>query len=238
MYCSEHSRVKRSIDQIEYSVLYCRSWSCATCQPKRRAQLVAQAVRGTPNTFITLTLPSHWAARPDEAVKELSRAWRIIRKRDARRRNAKPVPFIAVVELQKNGTPHLHILCRAKWIDQKWLSECMTELLEAPIVDIRRIDNIGRVGAYVSKYMAKEPRKVGSNKRYWQSRDYALSKRPAAPPLPAGWWFERSEPHRVEAIASDHRRMGNLVEWLGPGEVRITFAGTEAFDIALSERAQ
>lgn len=145
----------------------------------RRSQLIANALGGEPNTFITLTLPSSRAADAEQAVKDLARAWRLIRKRDARRRKAAPIPFLAVVERTAAGTPHLHIIARCKWIDQKWLSNVMDELVNAPIVDVRRIDNRGRVSGYVAKYCGKDSAKIGTNKRYWQSRDYNLKPKPA-----------------------------------------------------------
>jgi hypothetical protein len=97
----------------------------------------------------------------------------------------RPLPFIAVIEKHKSGWPHLHILLRYPWIHQQWLSKEMNSLVQSPIQDIRRIDNKGRIAGYVAKYIAEDPHKFGSAKRYWQSRDYDLrpphqrEKRPA-----------------------------------------------------------
>lgn len=184
--CGNECIVKHSVGFREIFRLRCKSWNCAYCAPRRRKRLIAGAINGKPNTFITLTLPADRRLDPAQAVKDLSRAWRLIRKRDARRRNGKPVPFLAVVELTKVGTPHLHIICRAKWIDQKWLSNCMAEIADAPIVHIARIDNMGRVAMYCGKYISKDTAKVGTNKRYWQSQDYALEDLYEKPPLQEG----------------------------------------------------
>jgi hypothetical protein len=170
--CGRETIVKYGAGYREVYRLRCKSWLCAYCAPRRRSRLIKQGIAGTPNTIITLTLHSDWAENPDEAVKVLSRAWRIIRKRDARKRKARPIPFLAVVEKTKNGTPHLHIICRCKWMDQKWLSNCMAEIADAPIVHIKRIDHPGRVSGYCAKYISKDTAKIGGNKRYWQSQDY------------------------------------------------------------------
>jgi len=89
-----------------------------------------------------------------------------------RRYKLKAFDFMAVFEATQAGTPHLHILARVRWIDQKWLSDTMNDLIQSPIVDIRRIDNRGRAVAYVTKYVGKCPTQFGHSKRYWKSKCY------------------------------------------------------------------
>lgn len=189
--CGRETIVKYSQGYREAFRLRCRAWTCAYCAPRRRGKLIRQGIDGNPNTIITLTLHSDWAANPEQGVKVLSRAWSLIRKRDARKRKGKPIPFLAVVELTKGGTPHLHIICRSKWMDQKWLSNCMAEIADAPIVHIKRIDHPGRVSGYCAKYISKDTARVGTNKRYWQSADYPTTpKQPKTPLLEGQHWGE------------------------------------------------
>jgi hypothetical protein len=102
----------------------------------------------------------------------------------------KKLPFLAVVEATKLGWPHLHILLRSIWLDQKLISKWMGELHDSPNVYIERIDNKARVNAYVAKYAGKAAHKFGTTKRYWKSRDYELrdvdefKKRKG---VPSGW---------------------------------------------------
>lgn len=216
MYCGERCSVKNQPGAFRLATLFCRSWSCPECQPRRRLQLIAEACRGRPDTLITLTLPDAWASRPAAAVKTLSRAWRLIRKREGRLRDAPPVPFFAVIERTRRGTPHLHILARSKWIDQQWLSRCMDELAAAPIVDIRRIDHRGRVAGYVAKYVGKDLAKLGTNKRYWQSRDFAVDARPERPPLEPGEWWGPIWNAEIGNAVRDLIKLGYSAEWDGP----------------------
>lgn len=190
-YCGERTIVKAQPGEYTASSLRCRAWTCAECQPQRSRQLVAQAHGGAPTTFLTLTSRRKPELTPYDAAMNLSRAWRLLRLRIMRHRKLKNLPFLAVFEATQNGWPHLHILLRSIWIDQRWISAQMAELADAPVVDIQRIRNRAQVNAYVAKYVGKAPHKFGSAKRYWQSRDYDL--RPAQPEkLPwregVDWW--------------------------------------------------
>lgn len=84
------------------------------------------------------------------------------------------LPFLAVFERTKRGEPHLHIVARADWIGQEWLSRTMDDLIGAPVVDVRRADSAEKVARYIAKYLAKNPQPFEGTKRYWRSQDWAL----------------------------------------------------------------
>lgn len=100
------------------------------------------------------------------------------------------LPFIAFFEATQDGWPHLHILLRAKWIDQKWLSAQADELISAPIVDVRRVKSSRGVARYVTKYVTKSLKRWGKLKRYYSSRDYDPRQKPEKleQPLPDQEW--------------------------------------------------
>lgn len=173
MLCREWSLVHTAVDHQKIIGLKCRCWTCQHCQPDRRRELIRRAMCGEPNTFITLTVNPQTGEGPNERRRMLSAAWNMLVKRIKRRYGLKAFPFLAVVEKTKAGEPHLHVLARVRWIDQRWLSAAMAELINAPIVDIRRIDGRGRAMGYVTKYVGKSPHQFGTSKRYWFSRDYA-----------------------------------------------------------------
>ena len=69
-------------------------------------------------------------------------------------------------------------------------------LIDAPIVDIRRIHGARHIAHYVAKYVGKGPGKFGTCKRYWHTRDYVLDG-PEKPPLDTSWnsiWVIVDEP--------------------------------------------
>lgn len=172
--CTEYTLVKQDGQQITAVPLYCNRWSCEICQPRRQAQLKFLARAGKPNTFMTLTVNPKWRDNPTERAQALRDAFQKLVKRIKRKYGYKRLPYLAVFERTKRGEPHLHILLRCKWIDQRWLSRQMAEMINAPIVDIRRVWNTQHAATYISKYIGKDPVAFTGCKRYWKSRDYDL----------------------------------------------------------------
>lgn len=173
-YCGEHIAVKATGKEITAVSLRCKSWLCPDCTDTRKAGLIANGIAGQPNKFITLTSRRRKGITEEQAARDLSRAWRLCRLRLMRRYKLKQLPFLAVVERHVSGWPHLHLLYRGPFLSQKLISKWMAELCDGPIVHIKALDNPGRAAAYCAKYCSKCVQKIGSAKRYWQSRDYDL----------------------------------------------------------------
>jgi len=170
--CREWSLVKLQDPERHIRPLYCRSWGCEVCAPRRRTGLMAKAAAGNPSRFITLTVNPRIGENPDARLLLLANAWRNTCKRIKRRWPDKPFSYLAIVESTKAGEPHLHILWRGPYVPQKFLSDCMAELIESPIVDIRKIKGLKEVIRYVAKYVTKNPHHFGTGKRYWSSQDW------------------------------------------------------------------
>ena len=222
MYCGQNTLVKFTQRETTAKILACRSWTCPDCQPKRRQRLIAEAIGGQPTVFITLTLRRDDPRKRDAQVRALARAWRIIRQRCCRQRKVKTIDFLAVVERTAAGTPHLHILARAPWIDQHWLSDQADELLDAPIVWIEKIDQHRGVATYVSKYVGKDPTKFAGSKRYWKSPDYER-RPPRAGPIAGDdpiWWS--IDDAAIKMVVHRWLSLGYGVEWLSPSHARRT----------------
>jgi len=177
MLCGESSLVNHGYLKHRAVTLRCRAWSCDFCQPWRCGRLIGLAKSGKPNTFITLTVNPASGTDANARARALVDAWRVVVRRAKRLYGYKSIPYLCVFEATKEGEPHLHILARCKWIDQKWLSRQMASLIAAPIVDIRRIHDDRHVAHYVAKYVGKGPGQFGTCKRYWHTRDWPLSKR-------------------------------------------------------------
>lgn len=78
------------------------------------------------------------------------------------------VQYIAVVEFQKRGAIHYHLLCNLPFISAKILQD----IWENGFVKINKIDDVDNVGAYITKYMIKDSdddRLIG-NRCYFTSR--------------------------------------------------------------------
>lgn len=79
--------------------------------------------------------------------------------RDLRKKQS-DLKYIAVIEFQKRGAIHYHLLCNLKYIKAKVLEETWGH----GFIKINRINHVDNIGAYVIKYMTKEdadPRLVG-----------------------------------------------------------------------------
>lgn len=170
--CTNWSLVKHGQNVSAAKMLYCRSWNCETCRPKRKRQLLARAAAGRPNRFITLTASPTSGTNPRDRLRVLAHAWRTAVKRLHRMYPLATIDYLAVVEATKKGEPHLHILYRGPYIAQRTLSRWFAELASSPIVDIRAIKHQREVVRYVGKYITKKPAQFGTAKRYWSSYHY------------------------------------------------------------------
>ena len=81
----------------------------------------------------------------------------------------KTISYISVVEFQKRGAIHFHILCDLPYVDLNELAKIWTN----GYVKINKIDNIDNVGAYITKYMTKEnvDERLANRKCYTMSKN-------------------------------------------------------------------
>jgi len=122
---------------------------------------------------MTLPAEDRWALPVDEDWDRIYKAMRRAR-RDAALMRKHAVEFLAVVEAQENGNPHLHIITRGDYVPWRWLSWRMSALARAPVCDIRYVKDRRKLANYVAKYCGKNPQRFGTCKRYWQSRTWSL----------------------------------------------------------------
>lgn len=78
MLCSEASLVNHGWDGIQAVSMRCRAWTCPECRESRRKQLIALAISGNPNTFITLTVNPAIGSSPYDRARRLADAWRAV----------------------------------------------------------------------------------------------------------------------------------------------------------------
>lgn len=172
MLCSEALTVNSDYRGGQMAVLTCKRWSCPICAPVNRRRVIGLGRKGKPEKFMTLTAkPDRWAS-PDEAARGMRDAFarliRLIRKENPSRE----VAYLRVFEKTKNGWPHLHVLLRAPWIDQRWLSQTWEDLTGAFIVDIRVVDNVQKAVFYITKYIGKDLEKFEGCQRWFRSKNW------------------------------------------------------------------
>lgn len=194
--------------------LWCRAWTCPDCFWRRLRRLKREAQAGQPTTFLTLTVNPATYSGPDERAMRLSHAFRAFIRLARKTYPAKPIDYLAVFETTKRGEPHLHVLMRAPYIPQRWISALMSKLINAPIVDISKVHDKRHVAAYVAKYISKGPHRFGTTKRYWSSPGYHLQRPPRVAPADDGGsrWYVQRDPLLV--IADQWCKLGYAVEWI------------------------
>lgn len=113
------------------------------------------------NKFLTLTFEEN-QGNLDEANKAFKNFI------DRMKYHYKKIEYVCVVEFQKRGAVHYHLLCNLKYVKK----EELTKVWSHGNVKIKRIDRVDNLGAYVTKYMQKDhadPRLVG-RKAFFKSQ--------------------------------------------------------------------
>ncbi len=174
MYCGQASLVNPGKSAFRAVTLWCRAWSCADCSTVRARQLVELAQSGKPTKFLTLTVNPATGTSPEDRARSLVDAWRVLVRLICKKHEIKRFEYFCVFEATKAGEPHLHILADFPYTKQKWLSEQMAKLIEAPICDIRAVKSKRHVAFYLAKYVGKDPHHFGTCKRYWTTRHYRV----------------------------------------------------------------
>jgi hypothetical protein len=174
---------------------------------------------GHPTTFLTLTVNPSVGQDAQERARQLSDAWKIVVKRARRKFPKAPIEYMAVFEETKKGEPHLHIVARAPYIPQRWLSDQMKELIEAPIVDIRKVGSAKNAARYVAKYVGKGPKAFPALKRYWQSFGWDLNtpRRERGSEKPDSGWRIWQEP--LFLIKESWEVWGRRAVWITDNEI-------------------
>lgn len=93
------------------------------------------------------------------------------------KRKQKDFQHVTVIEFQKRGAIHYHMVCNFElsWKNEKELQEkerILGKIWSHGFVDIKEIQHVDNIGAYVVKYMTKEngDSRLDGQKRYFFSR--------------------------------------------------------------------
>jgi len=145
--------VRDSTQELVIVPTTCHRWDCPKCSHIRQAQAMNRVRAGRPERFLTLTLRPNPAENLDYHIDLIRTAFKRLVARI--RRNYQGFEYLAALELQKNGTPHIHCVFRGVYIPQKWLSSAWHQLTNAYIVHVRQVDKIPGICNEVCKYLTK-----------------------------------------------------------------------------------
>lgn len=136
----------------------------------RRKRLLRRLINANSDEltkFFTLTFKNN--------VKNLDKAYYELKKFKKRlkyylsKKHKTEFKYVVVVEFQKRGAVHFHMLCNLPFIKSKVLQEMWSN----GFIKINKIDDVDNVGSYVVKYMGKdfEDKRLEGRKRYNRSRN-------------------------------------------------------------------
>ena len=134
------------------------------CKTVQRAKAyVRRKINANPqlNKFLTLTYADN-VTDLNIARKDFDKFVKRVKTR------YKDSQYVDVIEFQKRGAIHFHLLCNLPYID----IDKLAKIWGFGFVKINRIDNVDNVGAYVTKYMTKD----NMDERLIGRKSYSMSK--------------------------------------------------------------
>ena len=173
----------KDTDEILFMPLRCKKWSCHYCAAIRRSQLEYDIRAGHAERHITLTLKPRPEISLSGRVAFLRSSFRTLLK--LIRAQWGPMEYASVLELQENGSPHLHILQRGCYVSQQWLSRTWLQLTGAWHVHISKATNTRASAHELSKYLAATAIQLGAagfkGKIFTFSKHWFIDKSPKDP---------------------------------------------------------
>lgn len=169
VYCQQWTLVKDDGDERVCVPLDCHSWACSHCGPAMKRRLKRAVAAQSVHSLLTLTANASLYPDPRDAWASLSAAINPFFKRIRRHARGRPVDFFLVWETTARGYPHAHILLRAPFLSQRWLSHAWADLTGSFIVDIRRVSSGPAAAHYIAKYLAKQLDAPKGTRRYRHS---------------------------------------------------------------------
>ena len=177
MHCLAYTTIDTLSTPLTAVPLRCKTWACHHCAPINARKVRQKILAGRPYVFLTLTCNPVRYDNPTQAAHDLRRAATDLMRELKRRYGRDKIAYFLIWERTKRGYPHAHILMRAPYIEQAWLSRFMDRAIQAPIVDIRFIHDPKQVARYVAKYVTKDLPAYFGLRRYSYSRNWLLVKR-------------------------------------------------------------
>jgi hypothetical protein len=158
--CGKYTLIGSVNQNYPHHRFRCKSYACGWCGPRKirqlRRRIVHHALMHGLQRFLTLTLDPKklnpgWDT--EQEITYLFAAWRKMRVY-LQRKLGKSLVFIAVLELQGNGHPHLHLLV-GSYLPKGWISASWQALGGGWATRIVFAD-VHRVAAYLSKYLTDD----------------------------------------------------------------------------------
>ncbi|MCL6547128.1 MAG: hypothetical protein K6T61_18085 [Bryobacteraceae bacterium] len=135
-----------------------------------------------PNRLITLTCRPSDHATPRAAFDALRRQVSVLARE--LRASLGEFEYLRVLESTARGWPHFHLVARSPYVHHSRLSAAWQRLANAPVVDIRKINDPNHTVRYIVKYLSKQDHVDYTERRLsWSKRFFRHQEENAAPGL-------------------------------------------------------
>lgn len=143
---------------VRYAPILCHKWSCDYCSTRRRLETLEKIKAGHPERHIVLTLKPKENITIKDQIQFLRDAFTKLKTKI--RRTFEKFEYLAVIELTKKGTPHMHILQRGTYIPYRWLKDAWSTFTGAWQVSITAVENTSNAANELAKYLTKTARQL------------------------------------------------------------------------------
>jgi hypothetical protein len=179
----------------------CKCWRCSRCGPRKvnqtRRRIQAGLGRGD-SWFATLTSPGD--EDPEASLRLLSARWKAFHLRLTRLLGH--VEYVAVVEIQRRGSPHFHVLVRGPLVSRRWLAKAAAGVGFGRMADVQMTPR--GIAGYLTKAIG--PNTSGDSlpthfRRVRWSRGWSLPLPARAKRMWQAWYVAVAGTHRAAASA-------------------------------------
>ena len=159
-HCGTYTLIGTGSDGYVHQRFRCKGYACGLCGPKKirkvRKRIVQHAIENKLQRFLSLTLDSKKMPSGLELKEKIAYLYAVWRKMRVylKRLLGKSLAFIAALELQSNGNPHLHLLV-GSYLPKQWITAAWQALGGGWSTRIGYAD-VHRVAAYIAKYVTHE----------------------------------------------------------------------------------
>ena len=187
---SKMALIKVAKNQIvEYRLVYipCDSWTCPECSLKKalKVKYMFRDVIRLNNLFYFLTLtldpqkiPPEYKDNTHRYITKIFNHFVTILKRTKEIKKSSKLKYVWVIEFQKNGNAHMHILLN-KFLNIRTVRELWTHVGGGLQMNIQKIKTLEGISNYISDYIVKGIKGDIEEKMYgfkYFERRYSISK--------------------------------------------------------------
>jgi len=193
---TNRTRIKAFNSNLKQAVIFppsCKMWDCPVCGPKNaykarlRASVGYERFVEAGRRFDFLTVTPHERLTASASIPIMSTAWNKLNVR-IKRASQETFDYFLIPELHKSGKCHFHALVNVE-LKKKWWKDNARACGMGYQNDLQEVNEIGGVGGYLTKYLAKMLQSSNFPKGFRRIR--ASHSWPALPalPRPEGWNF-------------------------------------------------